>query len=197
MRANVFMVEYRGFGKSEGTPSEQGLKLDAEAALAYLYRRNDINSHNIFLFGRSLGGSVVLHLYNQLYQMNPNRYICSGIILENTFTSIDDMIDLSFSYLKYFKWLNRNKWRNIDIIDKLPQRLPVLFLSGCKDEFVPAKMMKQLYERCSSELKQYVEFAEGNHNETWMQPEYNETIHHFLEQFNMKWVKITALNKKN
>lgn len=114
--------------------------------------------------------------------MNPNRYICSGLILENTFTSIDDMIDINFPYLKYFKWLSANKWKNIDIIQTIPQKLPVLFLSGAKDELVPQRMMKQLFNECSSQNKEYKEFSEGNHNETWMQPEYNDTIFNFLEK---------------
>lgn len=59
---NVLIVSYRGYGKSEGAPTEDGIKKDAVAALRYLERRHDINTSNIFLFGRSLGGAVALHL---------------------------------------------------------------------------------------------------------------------------------------
>lgn len=56
--ANILLLEYRGFGLSEGKPSEGGFYADARAALNYLHSRNDINSKEIILFGRSLGEPV-------------------------------------------------------------------------------------------------------------------------------------------
>lgn len=53
--ANIFLLEYRGFGLSEGKPSEKGFYADARAALDYLKSRNDLNNEEIILFGRSLG----------------------------------------------------------------------------------------------------------------------------------------------
>ena len=60
MKCNVLIVAYRGYSNSEGTPSEEGLKLDAEAALEWAQSRKDINQ--IFIFGRSLGGAVAIQL---------------------------------------------------------------------------------------------------------------------------------------
>eukprot|EP01027_Heterolobosea_sp_BB2_P016102 GEZU01022965.1.p1 GENE.GEZU01022965.1~~GEZU01022965.1.p1 ORF type:complete len:186 (-),score=33.34 GEZU01022965.1:6-563(-) len=61
---NILQVSYRGYGMSEGEPTEQGLKYDADAALDYLrYERKDINPNQIFLLGRSLGGAVTLNLF--------------------------------------------------------------------------------------------------------------------------------------
>ena len=59
---NVLMVEYRGYGTSEGEPSEDGLRLDAQAALDYLHSRRDVDHTNVFVFGRSLGGAVCMPL---------------------------------------------------------------------------------------------------------------------------------------
>lgn len=56
------MVAYRGYSDSEGTPSEEGLSLDAEAIFEYLENSPDINPESIFLFGRSLGGAVAIDL---------------------------------------------------------------------------------------------------------------------------------------
>ncbi len=56
---NVMMMDYRGYGNSEGTPTEHGLILDAESCLRHLLTRDDINKHAIFLFGRSLGEFVL------------------------------------------------------------------------------------------------------------------------------------------
>lgn len=58
MNCNVMILAYRGYGNSEGSPSEEGLKLDAEATLEYAIKREDIDSERIFVFGRSLGGAV-------------------------------------------------------------------------------------------------------------------------------------------
>ena len=57
MKANILIIDYRGYGKSDGTPSEKGLILDAEAAIVNLVDNPDINSHRIFLYGRSWGRS--------------------------------------------------------------------------------------------------------------------------------------------
>lgn len=87
LNSNVLIIDYRGYGNSEGTPSENGLKLDAEATLEYALSRDDINPNRIFLFGRSLGGAVAAEL-----AMNKGNHL-KGVILENTFTSIADMVD--------------------------------------------------------------------------------------------------------
>ena len=66
---NVLLVEYRGFGLSEGAPSENGFYLDAEAALDYIFSRNDVDKNKIMLFGQSIGGAVAIDagLFNYLF----------------------------------------------------------------------------------------------------------------------------------
>jgi fermentation-respiration switch protein FrsA (DUF1100 family) len=59
---NILLFDYRGYGKSTGAPSETGLYTDALAVYDYVRKRNDLNQEKIFLFGRSLGGAVALHL---------------------------------------------------------------------------------------------------------------------------------------
>jgi len=83
---NILMVEYRGYGNSAGIPSEKGLILDGQAAIDFLRSRNDIDHKKIFLFGRSLGGAVAIHLA----LLNQDK-LC-GIMVENTFLSIDEMV---------------------------------------------------------------------------------------------------------
>jgi len=58
VKCNILLVSYRGYGQSEGSPSEHGLICDAEAALNFIYERKDINHDKVFVFGRSLGGAV-------------------------------------------------------------------------------------------------------------------------------------------
>jgi fermentation-respiration switch protein FrsA (DUF1100 family) len=63
---NILLFDYRGYGKSTGSPSEAGLYTDALAVYDYVRKRNDLNQEKIFLFGRSLGGAVALHLGKNL-----------------------------------------------------------------------------------------------------------------------------------
>jgi pimeloyl-ACP methyl ester carboxylesterase len=56
------LLSYRGYGISGGTPSEKGLQLDAEAAMEHIMSRTDIDKSKVFVFGRSLGGAVAVHL---------------------------------------------------------------------------------------------------------------------------------------
>lgn len=57
---NILLVEYRGYGLSEGTPSEQGLYIDAQTAFDYIMQRDDIDRTKIIIFGRSLGKMSLL-----------------------------------------------------------------------------------------------------------------------------------------
>ena len=91
------IIDYRGYGNSEGTPSEGGLKLDAQATLDFISKREDIDQTKLYVFGRSLGGAVAVQLC-----MDPIVPI-KGIILENTFTSIPDMMDELFPVVSLFK----------------------------------------------------------------------------------------------
>jgi pimeloyl-ACP methyl ester carboxylesterase len=83
---NICMVEYRGYGNSSGSPSEEGLIADAEAALDFLQDRQDIDANKIVVFGWSLGGAVAIALAHA----RPRKL--AGLIVENTFVSIADMV---------------------------------------------------------------------------------------------------------
>lgn len=87
LHCNILMVEYRGYGLSTGSPNEKGFYIDARAAMDYLLNRHDLDHQQIILFGRSLGGAVVIDLAaDPIY-----GHKIMGIIIENTFTSIPDM----------------------------------------------------------------------------------------------------------
>lgn len=92
-QVNILMVDYRGYGHSEGEPSEEGLMLDAEAALDELLKQEDIDPNNIMAFGRSLGGAVATSLAHR----RPGAL--RGLVLENTFTNISAMASKMFPFL--------------------------------------------------------------------------------------------------
>lgn len=110
-----------------------------------------------------------------------NQTRVAGLIVENTFTSIPDMIDVVLPWLKYFKALSTNKWDSKRIIKDL--KVPILFISGAKDELVPPRMMKQLYdlaEGCKS--KRLASFEDGKHMDTFTQPGYYEVFRKWLDK---------------
>ena len=164
---NILMVEYRGFGDSDTvTPSEAGLKLDAEASLRFLHDHAQIDKTQIFLFGRSLGGAVAFHLAQHAEQ---NSMDLAGIIVENTFLSIGLMVDHLMPLVAPVKGLVlRIGWNSFQIAPTL--RTPILYLAGNKDTLVPHSHMLELYKLSSTSSMARIHIVEnGTHNETWMQ----------------------------
>ncbi|KAJ4824784.1 Alpha/beta hydrolase domain-containing protein wav2 [Turnera subulata] len=174
LHCNVFMLSYRGYGESDGYPSQHGITKDAQAALDHLFQRTDIDTSRIVVFGRSLGGAVGAVLAKN----NPEKV--RALILENTFTSILDMAGVLMPFLKWFigrtgskgpKILNcvvRSPWNTIDVIGQVKQ--PILFLSGLQDEMVPPYHMKMLYAKAATHNKEciFVDFPNGMHMDTWL-----------------------------
>ncbi|KAL1956103.1 hypothetical protein VTO42DRAFT_7622 [Malbranchea cinnamomea] len=172
---NVLMLEYRGYGLSTGTPDEQGLKIDAQAALDYLRQRDDLKDTKIIVYGQSLGGAVSIYLVAK----NQNEGDIAGLILENTFLSIRKLIPSVFPVAKYMTRLCHQQWASEDILPKISD-IPVLFLSGLRDEIVPASHMRQLYHLCNAKSKVLRSFPHGQHNDTVAEPGYFEYIRSFV-----------------
>lgn len=91
---NVFMLEYRGYGLSTGTPDENGINLDAQTALDYIRNQKETEGGKIIVYGQSLGGAVAV----QLVAKNQEAGDITAMILENTFTSIREMIPRFVTY---------------------------------------------------------------------------------------------------
>ena len=85
---SVLMAEYRGYGLSTGTPDEKGINVDAQTALDYLRNQKETQGGDIIVYGQSLGGAVAI----QLVARNQEPTDIKAVVLENTFTSIRDMI---------------------------------------------------------------------------------------------------------
>jgi pimeloyl-ACP methyl ester carboxylesterase len=176
---NVFLVEYRGYGDSRGEskPNEDGLKLDGDAAVNYIQNNAKIDSSKIILFGRSLGGAVAFHVA-QVWQESSSSSSSSssshpplaGMIVENTFCSIDDMADILFPFLKAIKGpLLKMHWNSKAIVAN-GLDLPILYLAGEDDEIVPPLQMRDLFQLSqeSSRLAVFHAVPTGRHNDTWL-----------------------------
>lgn len=176
LKANVVLVDYRGYGKSEGEPSETGLHLDAEATLDYVMTRSDLDKTKVVLFGRSLGGAVAVRLASA----NPHRV--AAIIVENTFLSIPHMASTLFSFVPMRLlplWCYRNQFLSYRQVVQC--RMPSLFVSGLSDQLIPPVMMKQLYELSPARTKRLAIFPEGTHNDTWQCQGYFAALEQFIK----------------
>ncbi|CAH8525738.1 unnamed protein product [Dicrocoelium dendriticum] len=208
VHCNLFLIDYRGYGRSSGIPSEPGLYADAQAGLDYLLSRLDIASDRIFVFGRSIGGAVAIHLST----CEKNSSI-RGVIIENSFTSLPSVARHIFGatcgLLRDFlpSWIFVNKYPSYDRLktyiancqDLHPR---FLFISGDVDEVIPSEMMKKLSvvyahsetststfqnavtpaEFLSSRKDGLVVFSGGKHNTTWLCPNWAAVISHFIQQ---------------
>jgi abhydrolase domain-containing protein 13 len=131
----VFVLGYRGYGKSDGAPTQSGLEMDANAALEHLLQRDDIDTTRIVVVGKSLGGAVALHTAAK------HESLLRGAIIENTFLSVEEMVPLVFPFLSFgfgekrpLNFLVRNKWRNRDQVAAV-KTLPVLLIGSKRVRF--------------------------------------------------------------
>ena len=181
---NAIIFGYRGYGKSEGTPNEEGLLIDGITIGKYVFENKEIEKYvdkeQVFLFGRSLGGAVAARV--ALDMSLPFK----GVIIENTFTSLGDLVDVMFPFLKHFrKYLLKFKFETIDIIGKIKR--PILFCRSEKDELIPKIQMDALYNAATGAIfKKYYAIHEGSHNDGFRTDVigYANAIEKFVEECN-------------
>jgi fermentation-respiration switch protein FrsA (DUF1100 family) len=152
---NVFIFDYRGYGASEGEPSEEGTYLDAQAAWRYLTEERSIAPSDIVIFGRSLGGAIASHL---AMRRSPR-----ALILESTFTSVSDMAAGIYWYMPV-RLLCRFAYtteRNVAEV-----KCPVLVVHSRQDELVPFRQGRRVFE-AAPDPKEFLEMR-GGHNDGFL-----------------------------
>jgi pimeloyl-ACP methyl ester carboxylesterase len=166
---NIFIIDYRGYGKSEGAPSEQGLYADARAAWDYLTRERDIAQERIIIFGKSLGGVAAIDLASKVE--------AAGLIVQSSFTSASDMaaaiLPIYPSFFLRTKMDSKGKISNV--------HCPKLFIHSRADEVVPYELGRKLFE-AAREPKQFYEVERAPHNSTYLVggKEYLEALRNFI-----------------
>jgi uncharacterized protein len=131
----VFIIDYRGYGQSEGTPSEEGTYLDAEAAWHYLTREKNIPEKSIILYGESLGAAVATWL--------GVRYSAGALIIESGFTSIESIAKHYYPYLPV-SLITRIKYPSLERIMRISS--PTLVVHSVDDEIIPFTHAVELYD---------------------------------------------------
>ncbi|KAJ3532194.1 hypothetical protein NMY22_g7842 [Coprinellus aureogranulatus] len=207
MRCNVLMMSYRGYGLSEGSPSEKGLQTDAQTALNYIVEHPALSQTPIILYGQSIGGAVAIDLASK----NPSRI--AALILENTFTSLPNLVPHAMPALGSVSFLCHQKWDSINKIPLIPATTPILMLSGMQDEIVPKEHMRALWDavvarrgvakkevekgKMEVERAKYMEFEEGGHNDTCVQPGYWQAIIEFVDSLTGDKEKATSSRSRS
>jgi fermentation-respiration switch protein FrsA (DUF1100 family) len=166
---NVLILDYRGYGRSEGRPSEQGLYRDARAAWAHLVEVRGVAPPDIVLFGRSLGGAVAAQLASEVQP--------GALILESTFSSARDLAREIYPLLS---WLIVSRYE-FDTVARLAQvRCPVLVLHSREDEIIPFALGRRVY--AAARQPKMFQTLRGDHNGGFLlsQPGYARMLADFL-----------------
>lgn len=153
---SVLIIDYSGYGQSEGSPSETALMADAHAAWKWLIREQEIAPERIILFGRSLGGGVAAGLAGELAAQDIHP---GGLILESTFTSVPDMGARLYPWLPV-RLLARDRFDSVRALTEVT--VHGLFLHSPNDEIVPFELGRNLYDSYGGP-KTFAELT-GDHN---------------------------------
>jgi fermentation-respiration switch protein FrsA (DUF1100 family) len=153
LRVSLLIFDYRGYGRSEGTPSESGVLSDGRAARDWLARRAGIEPAQVVLYGESLGGAVMVDL--------AARDGARGLVVESTFSSLPDVAAYHYRWLPV-RLLMRSR---LDSVAKIgAYHGPLLQIHGDADTIVPIALAQRLFA-AANEPKQFAVIPGGDHND--------------------------------
>jgi hypothetical protein len=172
---NVLIIDYRGYGRSEGHPDEPGLYRDADTAWRYLRDTKGFSARQIIIFGRSLGGAVAARLTAQLEPASQP----GGLILESTLSSARDMARELFPLLS---WITPLRF-NFDTFESLKSiHCPLLVLHSPEDEIMPFEQGQKIFH--AAKPPKTFHTMRGDHNSGFLlsQPEYEQALAGFINK---------------
>ncbi|NJD55333.1 MAG: alpha/beta hydrolase [Nitrospirae bacterium] len=169
---SVLIFDYRGYGRSEGEPTEKGTYLDAEAAYDYLVKTKGIAPARIIIFGRSLGSAVATEL--------AMRRAAGALIIESGFTSVTDLGRKFFPHMPV-RLISRFHYASIDKVCGI--NIPKLFIHSPDDEVIPFEQGMRLFEK-AGEPKEFLKIR-GGHNEGFLMSgeQYTGGIDRFISRY--------------
>jgi hypothetical protein len=171
LEAHVVIIDYRGYGRSEGKPSEAGLYLDALAAHDWWAKERAADQSKLVLVGESLGGAVAVDL--------ASKVPVDGLVLQSTFGTAWDMAKRMFP-LGLLQPLTGVRFDSVSKIGKI--RCPKLFIHGNRDDIVPMALGRKLFD-ASPPPKEFYEVPGANHNDLLLLvgPEYLTRLKSLLQ----------------
>ncbi len=147
----ILIFDYRGYGRSQGRPTEAGTYRDAEAAWQYLVRERHVEPGRIILFGRSLGAAVAAHL--------ATRHQPGALSMESCFTSVPDMAARLYPLLPV-RLLSRFSYNVLDFVPQISS--PLLVIHSRNDEIIPFSHGERIFA-AARPPKTFLELK-GDHN---------------------------------
>ena len=156
LEASVFMFDYRGYGRSDGSPNEAGCIADGCAAQHWLAERMDIKPDKVVLMGRSLGSAVALAAAAE----NGAR----ALILENGFVSMPAIAAIHYPFLPV-RFAMENRYECLNWISQY--RGPIFQTHAESDELMPVAMSRRLFDASRSKAKRWVSYPGLGHNSPW------------------------------
>lgn len=157
---SVLIIDYRGYGQSEGRTTEIGTYRDADAAWRYLVETRGMVASDIVVFGRSLGASVASWLAAQQQPL--------GLIVESSFTSVPDIAQELYPWLPA-RWLSRLRHATRDYVRDV--RCPVLVVHSRDDEIIPFHHGEAIF--ASANEPRTLLAIRGGHNDAFLRDEQN------------------------
>ncbi len=169
---DVFIFDYRGYGQSEGKPSEDGTYRDVEAGWKYLIEERQLKPNRIIIFGRSLGGAIAA--------WQARNHTPGALILESTFTSFPDIGAKYYPFLPV-RLLSRFNYDTASYLKGVG--CPVLIVHSTDDEMMPFSHGQRLFE-VAHEPKEFLEIS-GSHNEGFITSgtRYKEGLNAFISKY--------------
>ncbi len=153
---NCLIFDYRGYGTSQGKPTEEGTYIDAQTAYDWLIKEKKLKPEDIIIFGWSLGGSIAAHLASNVE--------AKGLIIESCFTSYADIGRKFYPYMPV-RLFARYGFKTSNYLKQV--NCPVLIIHSRNDEIVPFEFGLRLYEEAANEPKEFLEIF-GSHNDGFL-----------------------------
>jgi len=166
---SIFAFDYRGYGRSEGSPHEHGVLADGHAAQTWLAEKVGVQLSEVIIVGRSLGGAISVDL--------ASRNGARALVLERTFTKMPEVASRLYPFLPV-KMLMKTQFDSASKISSY--KGPLLSSHGTDDQIIPFEFGKQLFEIATSEDKQFIEESGLGHNDPYSD-EYLQALSDFLE----------------
>ncbi len=185
---NVIMYDYRGYGKSTGSPCEHGLYTDAKTIYSYIIHDLNFLNENVILYGESLGTSVTLWLADHLINKQNIQPKC--IILQSGFNSLDDVIkhftilpnakynSILINIIRAINHILPNRFTSDKYIINISGKIKILLLHSESDEIVDVQNIIKL--RASGNYQSEYFIIDGTHNNPRITTEGRMVIHNFI-----------------
>jgi fermentation-respiration switch protein FrsA (DUF1100 family) len=170
MKANLFIFDYRGFGKSEGHASEQGIKQDTDAAMKWLCERFQIQPADVIVEGFSIGGGPAVYV--------AASQGAKGLVLQRTFSSLPD-VAAKRHWWAPVRWMMRNRFDSAKLIADYYG--PLLQSHGEEDQVVPIEFGRKLFQACPSPKKTFFSRPDMDHFSS-LDPEFLAMAAEFAER---------------